>query len=552
MPGDSAFFSYHYDPAMVSFWGCVIHFEGKRAMRDSSWEAERGETVSLDFQVDEKTTGCRGGGPLSGQPGYSGGFETSPDASDLPSKEVSRNRATLHGFLELVALVGKGELRDAAVRALGRIQAEKGGRGATERKREKEDPLPKRRGGNDGDSQGKGLENPSRESLEAILEDISRQGGEKAECLVSELRDRLGDLAVERLLFSCLRNARWRVRAGAAACLDVLGFPVQGMDLLYYWTAKGDWERCARAGKAALEPLLSLLHPDQEEQALVCAMAAAAEIGDSRVVGTLTLLSKSPRSSVRRAVAFALGKAGTRKAVDHLVELLGDQDPKVAEEAGKSLIKLGSISVEALTELLAEDDDALKKRAAEVLTVLGEERSVEPLLKQVLLSRLKDGDRITRNRIAAALAHASGKWAVDVLIEALFYYHVRDVARRALLRKGKESVDRLMGALKHRHIFVRREVALILGELGDPRAWDALREATRDRDWHVREAAKKALSQLEKRYSLIHGGEVVRVVKLGSVPSEESLNQRKDQACLSAARSESNVGPDKKGLPAAP
>jgi len=447
-------------------------------------------------------------------PGFPGEPITMSSEPTVASWEGKSRKATLRGFAALVACVGKGDLRDAAVQALGRM-------GDSETCRELAGFPP---GGHGAEVSvtGRDAERDESEPLELALERVFQGGAEEPGRLVLALLERLERREVEELLARFLRNPHWRVRAGAAVCLDYLGSVPQGMDLIYYWTAKGEWNKCARVGRAALEALLSLLHPGQDEQALESAMSVAAETGDFRVVGILAGLAEGGDVATRRAAARALGKTGSRKAVEPLVGLLGDEDPLVAEEAGRSLASLGEFSVEALAELLAEDDERLRQRAVELLSVLGEDDRVEPLVKQVLLSRMKDGDRALRNRIASSLAHASGRWAVEVLIEALYYYHVRGVAHRALLQKGREAVDQLVEALRHRHIFVRREVALILGELGDPRAWDALQAATRDRDWHVREAATKALSMLESRYSLIQEGEVVRVVQVNALPGGTS------------------------------
>lgn len=428
-----------------------------------------------------------------------------------------RGKATLGGFAALVARVGQGELRSSALQALERMGGAGTRVGFTEASSGEGVRIGKGTGtGHDAETGYD--ERDGRHLLESILESIACDQGGLAGDLVRILAGKLGHQAVVDLFTGFLRSRDWKVRAGAAACLDVIGAVPRGMDAFYYWTAKGEWDKCVRAGRAALDSLLSLLHPYQDEQALECAMSAAAEIRDSRVVAVLDDLAEIGGPRVRKAAARALGKTGTRKAVEPLVNLLGDEDPSVAEEAGRSLVNLGEFSVEALAELLTEDDERLRKRAVELLSLLGEDKRVEPLVFKVLLSRLKDGDRTSRNRIASALAHASGRWAVDILIEALFYYHVRVVAHRALLQKGREALDQLMGALKHRHVFVRREAALILGELGDPRAWDALRAATRDRDWHVKEAASRALSMLESRYSLIRDGEVVRVVEVSALP----------------------------------
>ena len=55
----------------------------------------------------------------------------------------------------------------------------------------------------------------------------------------------------------------------------------------------------------------------------------------------------------------------------------------------------------------------------------------------------------------------------------------------------------MIQALKDNESIVREYAAESLGEIGDPRAVEALKEALKDEDLDVRSAAKEALAKIE-------------------------------------------------------
>jgi HEAT repeat protein len=62
--------------------------------------------------------------------------------------------------------------------------------------------------------------------------------------------------------------------------------------------------------------------------------------------------------------------------------------------------------------------------------------------------------------------------------------------------KADKDVQGLMRAMKRREVWLRRDAALALGEVGDPRSTDVLVEALKDKNKDVRSAAAEALGKM--------------------------------------------------------
>ncbi len=65
---------------------------------------------------------------------------------------------------------------------------------------------------------------------------------------------------------------------------------------------------------------------------------------------------------------------------------------------------------------------------------------------------------------------------------------------------AKEDVEGLIKALKHRNYRVRKNAALVLGDLKDKRAVEPLTRALKDKDQDVRKKAAEALDRIKYGY----------------------------------------------------
>lgn len=205
----------------------------------------------------------------------------------------------------------------------------------------------------------------------------------------------------------------------------------------------------------------------------------------------------SKRVWVRKKAAEALGEIGDRRAVDALIEGLRARPPvgidrsEVLEILGSSGVVRGA---ELIPQVLKINYGLLRVAAAEALGRIRDARAVQPLIQALgdendvvsmsaaqallrmresafesLVEALRDGSVLVRIGVVGVLGRTGDRRAVEPLIEAL----------------NDESE------------FVRRVVPASLGMIGDVRAVEPLTRALEDRDKDVRKAAKEALKDIK-------------------------------------------------------
>jgi HEAT repeat protein len=162
------------------------------------------------------------------------------------------------------------------------------------------------------------------------------------------------------------------------------------------------------------------------------------------------------------------------------------RDPSLA-------VYVGRRTVGPLIGKLGGADAEVRRRAAEVLGRLHDERAVEPLVEALR----RDADEGVRGEAARALGLLKAVPAVRALIEALddLSEEVRPLAAEALGRVGDaRAVRPLLGALDGESAGARAAAARALAELGAEGAPDYLMQmAVEDPDEEVRAAALAAL-----------------------------------------------------------
>jgi len=152
-----------------------------------------------------------------------------------------------------------------------------------------------------------------------------------------------------------------------------------------------------------------------------------------------------------------------------------------------------SIPLEACLTIADSRQDAARVHALEERALKGEKEGVDELI-QVLSS---DNSQYARQDAAHSLGRLHDIRVTEPLIKAMLsdeYSGVRSVAATMIREFG--YCNELTMALKDRAHSVRQKVATILGEIGDTRAIDPLREALKDPDIRVQCAAAGALGKI--------------------------------------------------------
>ena len=259
--------------------------------------------------------------------------------------------------------------------------------------------------------------------------------------------------------------------------------------------------------KAQVSTLIELLKGTNK---YVCALAAETlgKIGRAakKAVPELREVLKDKEEKVRRAAANALAGIGqaAKKAIPDLVETLKDKDQEVCQNAAMALAAIGLPAVAALIEVLKNEDEheQVRRAAIKALANIGwEAKDAIP----DLIEALKDKSKEVAKQTLRALVMI-GSLAVPALIEGLnekneeyFWEYalgtIADVGYTDVV-KANDLAAAFIERLKDRSWEVRKFAASALGEIGNKseKTVAALRDACKDPDDNVREAAEKALN----------------------------------------------------------
>jgi HEAT repeat protein len=265
--------------------------------------------------------------------------------------------------------------------------------------------------------------------------------------------------------------------------------------------------------KTAVDPLNDVILRDYP-LAKNGAIIALGEIGDERAVDILLKQMQSDSEFTRSIDAIALGKMGSEKALPYLISRLRDVSAGVRSNSAFALARIGNeTAVDPLIGVL-ESGKSYKGKANDsinaivdvrqsAILALGELRDTRATssligiltdkeerndVRMVAASALGEigapgtvetlkgiiADNKTDNRIKKkaflALSKTKNQDVAGILIGKLGDKEFGDIAREALINMGEMAVDPLIENLKTTDKKIKNETALILIEIGDPRA----------------------------------------------------------------------------------
>ncbi|RJP32022.1 MAG: hypothetical protein C4536_06820 [Actinobacteria bacterium] len=215
-------------------------------------------------------------------------------------------------------------------------------------------------------------------------------------------------------------------------------------------------------------------------------------IGDPRSVPELKELLEDPGEEVREAALYALGRIGTREALESMLDALNDGDRWSQEKVAEAVEEAGDESRRVLVGLLRDGNPMRRAFAAEVMGELGgAEEAV------YLEEALADEEVDVRARAADSLGRMRHRLARPALLQALDdpAWQVRAQAVKALGGIGEEKdVSRLAEMLRDTEWWVRNNAASALREMGEM-GEGPLAAMLWDEDRFARETAAQALEE---------------------------------------------------------
>jgi tetratricopeptide (TPR) repeat protein len=117
----------------------------------------------------------------------------------------------------------------------------------------------------------------------------------------------------------------------------------------------------------AIEPLINLFS-NKDPKIKESAIVAIGKFQDKRAIDPLISSLKDEEERIRWYAADTLGKIRAKKAVSHLINLLSDESARVRESTATALGQIGDESaVEPLIKLLKDIDNRVAEKAADVL-----------------------------------------------------------------------------------------------------------------------------------------------------------------------------------------
>ena len=290
-----------------------------------------------------------------------------------------------------------------------------------------------------------------------------------------------------------------------------------------------------------LAPLLKDGDADIRQAAALAISALASKYGQpatpevlaALVEPMLAALNDNDRA-IRETAVQVLGLAGDRRAVEPLLRVLSITTSEYRCWACMDALgRLGDPrAIDAIRPYLTHETKELRRHAAYSLSLLRDDRVVEPLK-----SLLRDPEIQVRETAVAALAATTRPRALDaVRSEALSAQEasMREAALKALRPfPGPETDATLVRALKDPDVNVRRTAGWILLDVAQPESVPALIDALTDEDLPVRQRAAEALGKLGDRRAV---DPLIRVLKHALPEAATALGQLGDGRAIDALR----------------
>jgi len=329
------------------------------------------------------------------------------------------------------------------------------------------------------------------------------------------------DLRVVEPLIKTLKDPDYYVRCNAAYALGEIKDPKSIKPLIAtlndpnYNMRTDAIKTLRKIGAPSVKPLIEEIN-NVNSKTRHTAIFLLKEIGDPRAIRPLLSLQYDSDKEIRSNAMEALISI-TSIYYEELIEELKDSNhnhrdvtanllkkmqwtPKNDEEEAYYLIglnnfeeciKIGNSAVIPLILALEGTGDYTRKKAAEVLGMIGDKRAIRPLVKNLM-----DSDYQHRNICANALKNLNWKPKTK---EEEAYYHMSQNNFEKCVTIGAPATIPLIIALEGTGDYTRKKAAESLGIIGDPQAINPLTKSLKDTDKSLQLVAFNALEQIDQK-----------------------------------------------------
>jgi len=204
---------------------------------------------------------------------------------------------------------------------------------------------------------------------------------------------------------------------------------------------------------------------------------------------------------VRKYAALKLGELGDKRAIEHLMISVSDENIEVRMASAQSLGKLGDESlVEKLIHTLEDSNEYLREQTVQTLVYMGE------IAIPALTKALKSDNWMVSYSAVKALGRINDERAVRALADLLedeSNVYVQKAAIEALENKREAAEPEIIRLLNHEFFYVKEKAAKILVKVGSRESIEKLKEAVHsEKDGKYMERLKEYLKQMETKYKI--------------------------------------------------
>jgi HEAT repeat protein len=275
-------------------------------------------------------------------------------------------------------------------------------------------------------------------------------------------------------------------------------------------------KRLIEIGRPAIPALIEALeYPDTKDDEM---LELDSQEGPAQIIGIIGVDKKQFSRIVElfrkgnTGCAFALGWINDPQGIDMLIEEFGKDaylDMDIAIAAG--LRYSGNAkALKPLTKNLNSDDAILKceivRALSKIVTGNHEKRYLfDEVLRELGILLRKEKDDMVREQALSSLGDMEDVLGLDIIIESIengsqVHHALSAIKKIVSINKGKtelsKAIPSLVEMLDSEKKAIRKDAALVLGEIGDPVAVPYLIPLMNDEDIFVRGDAVQALGRI--------------------------------------------------------